>query len=586
MKKPLSYLPILTLLFISCTNSEKIKITFNDQLEVNDLLSQNEYHRLYKDDDYKDYINEFFENTVEMHSIVIKGSELMAESNLVGDEIGSDMSVDLFFSGLKGAGSMAMKGYTMMGLEDDKKELYASFSNSKIALANEFEDKVIEILKTSNIAPKNPNVKPSDMLLNYKSYGPEIKDDDRLRDNLSDLTDDVDELFLLSYKIRIQQNLNIALGNEIDDFSQITNLGLKSLEENGNYPIDIDSNMLDKYFESVNDILEEIKRIESNLSIPVEDWSEAKRSNYLFIIEDIKIKLREDISNFILSQQNNRELFVEEINESESADEYLNEIETIVENLNSNDHLSAINKINEALEVYPDDGYLYQLRGKCRYFLKDYKGSIEDYNIAIQRNPSIPDLYSERARSKHSLLDYEGEIKDYTAAITLNPNEPDYYYNRASAKRMLQDYTGAISDYTTVIKMNPNEKEYIPNIMLSYYDRAFAKLEIEDYEGAINDITQNNELAKDLDISDQILSNILVDNFITRASLKTKAMDYVGAIQDFNKSLELDPENAKAFYLRGRVKELNGKPEESCKDLIKAKELGYKFSRKFKTKCF
>ena len=294
----ISFLILTIFLILSCDDSEEVKINFNDQLEVNDLLSQNKYQKLYKDEDYKDYINEVFENKVEMHSIVIKGSEMMAESNLVDDKIGSDMSVDLFFSGMKGAGSMAMKGYTMMGLESDKEELYASFSNSKIALADEFEDKIIEILKVSNVAPENHEVESTDRLLNYKSYDSEIKNDDRLRDNLSDLTDEVDELFELGYKIRIQQNLNIALGNEIDDFSKVTDLGLKILEENGNYPIDIDSDMLDKYFESVNDILEEINHIESNLSIPVEDWSQNKRLNYQFVIEDIKIKLKEDILNF------------------------------------------------------------------------------------------------------------------------------------------------------------------------------------------------------------------------------------------------------------------------------------------------
>ena len=104
MRKLLSCLSIIFLIF-SCDDGDKIEVSFKDDLEINDLLSQSRYQKLNKDEDYKEYINDYYENWIEFNSTVYRGTDMMAESNLVDADPNADMSVDLLISFVKGAGA-------------------------------------------------------------------------------------------------------------------------------------------------------------------------------------------------------------------------------------------------------------------------------------------------------------------------------------------------------------------------------------------------------------------------------------------------------------------------------------------------
>ena len=60
-----------------------------------------------------------------------------------------------------------------------------------------------------------------------------------------------------------------------------------------------------------------------------------------------------------------------------------------------------------------------------------------------------------------------------------------------------------------------------------------------------------------------------------RGDAKSNLQDYRGAIQDLNKAIELNPNNAKAYNLRGYAKLLLGQKDNGCLDFSKAGELGY-----------
>ncbi|PIV58665.1 MAG: hypothetical protein COS14_08405, partial [Bacteroidetes bacterium CG02_land_8_20_14_3_00_31_25] len=50
--------------------------------------------------------------------------------------------------------------------------------------------------------------------------------------------------------------------------------------------------------------------------------------------------------------------------------------------------------------------------------------------------------------------------------------------------------------------------------------------------------------------------------------------DYSGAISDFNKAIEINPNNAEAYYNRGFAKINLGQKDSGCLDLSKAGKLG------------
>ena len=120
---------------------------------------------------------------------------------------------------------------------------------------------------------------------------------------------------------------------------------------------------------------------------------------------------------------------------------------------NLDDYYGAISDYSRALELKPDDGSRYQLRGYTKYLLKDYNGSIKDYDKAIELEP-ISDIFFDRATSKIYLTDYYGAISDLTRGLELYDksrfpvnNKDSYYNNRGYSKQQLKDMKGACDDY-------------------------------------------------------------------------------------------------------------------------------------------
>ncbi len=78
--------------------------------------------------------------------------------------------------------------------------------------------------------------------------------------------------------------------------------------------------------------------------------------------------------------------------------------------------LLAYNDYNSAIEIDPNNGFLYLYRGKLLHDEKKFKEAINDFNQAIYLNDR-EDFYYYRGLSKKGLLEYEEAIKDFTTAI-------------------------------------------------------------------------------------------------------------------------------------------------------------------------
>ena len=65
------------------------------------------------------------------------------------------------------------------------------------------------------------------------------------------------------------------------------------------------------------------------------------------------------------------------------------------------------------------------------------------------------------------------------------------------------------------------------------------------------------------------------EEYLKNASAKFYNDDYYGAIADFNKAIELNPDDASAYYNRGAVKSSLGDDNGACQDGRKAQQLGF-----------
>ncbi len=204
-----------------------------------------------------------------------------------------------------------------------------------------------------------------------------------------------------------------------------------------------------------------------------------------------------------------------------------------------------------------NDVYTFD-RGKEKLRVKDYKGALEELNKAIEMNPNDVTSLNLRALTKFELGKGQEALEDYDKVVALNPKAFFVYSNRANAKLLLKDYTGAIADLDMAIKLNPQSS-------VEYNNRGAAKFDTGDFNGAIKDLTTSLQFNPKNDKA-----------WALKATAKYNLGDYNGAVNDFDKTLELNPKDSLAFFKRGLSKLQLGLGEQGCKDLKEALKLGYK----------
>lgn len=75
--------------------------------------------------------------------------------------------------------------------------------------------------------------------------------------------------------------------------------------------------------------------------------------------------------------------------------------------------------------------------GLAKYNLKDYSGAVSDCNKAIEINPQYGLAYFLRGKIKTTIQDYKYAIKNLNQAIEIDPKHADSYYFRGIAKNEL-----------------------------------------------------------------------------------------------------------------------------------------------------
>ena len=212
-------------------------------------------------------------------------------------------------------------------------------------------------------------------------------------------------------------------------------------------------------------------------------------------------------------------------------------IDTAKNYMDKKEYETAIEVLNKAIVLHPENSNFYIFRGLSYAGLNQHKKAIDDYTQAINRNSMLNSIYYVRGLSYSELKQYEKAIADYSKSISLDPQESDSYYGRGNSYQELKQCQKAIVDYSRSISLNPKDA-------FVYSARGYCYNEINDYYKAKLDFIKASELYKEAGDIDSYKD--------AQESLKT--------IENNNKnSQQINHHNDEAYYFNLGVDYINKK---------------------------
>jgi len=209
----------------------------------------------------------------------------------------------------------------------------------------------------------------------------------------------------------------------------------------------------------------------------------------------------------------------------------------------------ALNAINEAIKLDPNDLNLYLIASNILIASEDYsqaKNSLDTaINLAQDRQPM---LYAQRGNILAYDKKFDEAEADFNKAIELEPNSSNGYSYRANFYyNHKEDIDKAEADYAKAIELDSNYAE-------TYLYRANMRLNWENYQGAIDDYNQIIQILGD---------NTGATVYYLKASALTKLNQISEAITNLEKASQMYYNNEQSdFYnlTEKRIEELKNRP--------------------------
>lgn len=277
------------------TNNEEIE--FDDSKDFDDLYTLSSYEKLQNDETYKDYISQLIETNIEVRQKFFDAEKTIGKSVDLDDpeptnaseqkdalwDIGK-MAKNMVVDGVK----LGVEGYKLNELDNKKKKIYNTFSKDKQSLAQNFEKIILKIIDDSYNLPTNSKVGKKSKFKNYRSISKALSTDNEAKEYANSLGNIADDYFKKSFELREKIKLNQKLG------SNISTLPIKNISEeilkNPETNYSSNSTIVTEYFDSLKTLSEKLNN--KDFKIPIEDWSEERKSNFNFIISDITVKIQ------------------------------------------------------------------------------------------------------------------------------------------------------------------------------------------------------------------------------------------------------------------------------------------------------
>ena len=242
----------------------------------------------------------------------------------------------------------------------------------------------------------------------------------------------------------------------------------------------------------------------------------------------------------------------------------------------------AIQNLNEAIKIAPDEGFLYYLRANIYIKLEHYDEAMDDIIYTIANSLADEDTYALlNVIATQAMPTLEAKLK----AVESVSKTGEYLFLIGLAHQHIGDYRGALEYYQQV-----TERQELSGTVASFIATAYQG--IGDYSSALKYIdeaisldptdytyiytkaqmlSEDGNLRRALAESNKYVSLVPddADGYYQRAQIKSKSQDLQGSIDDYSKAIELSDTNLWAYIKRADCYTAMGRKDAATADYRK-----------------
>jgi tetratricopeptide (TPR) repeat protein len=205
------------------------------------------------------------------------------------------------------------------------------------------------------------------------------------------------------------------------------------------------------------------------------------------------------------------------------------------------DLADAVPHLSGLIDANQDDVALVALRGLANAALGQCEAAMADLDVAVRASVAGASEFLARGRCHAATGSTNQAIADYTRVLGLNPACAAALYERARVYAHADRLRDAVEDLDRAVKLRPDQVAY-------RLERADTNADLGEYMLASQDLAIAIEAHPDA--TDLYLKR---GQLSYRAAYHGQTRDYEPAIEDYGRVVQNAPDNAQAWYLRGRA---------------------------------
>jgi tetratricopeptide (TPR) repeat protein len=201
--------------------------------------------------------------------------------------------------------------------------------------------------------------------------------------------------------------------------------------------------------------------------------------------------------------------------------------------IQAKNHQLAVDLIDQAIAIFPQDAAFYNNRGIALKELRQLDAAVASFNKAIALKRDFAKAYSNRGAALLELKQLDVAVASFDEAIALKPDLAEAHNNRGNALLELMQLDAAIASFDKAILVKPDFAE-------AYNNRGNASKALKRLDAAI--VSYDKAIA---------IKPHYFEAHYNRGTALRELRQPNAAIASFNRAITIKPDYAKAYSNRG-----------------------------------